>query len=419
MFRADLHIHSRFSRATSKKLTLRNIAAFACIKGIRLVGTGDITHPKWLDEISDELFYNEETGFYQLKNPLTSQDILEQTGIHIKEVHFQPEFILQGEINCIYEKHGKTRKNHQIIFVPTIDEAKKINAKLEKIGNLAADGRPVLKLDAKILLEIILSAAPNSDLQNYLIPAHIWTPWYSVFGSKSGFNSLEECFEDLTKELFALETGLSSDPAMNRLWSALDSFTLISNSDAHSGENLGREVNIFSSALTYQSLFDALKRKNDLFCGTVEFYPEEGKYYADGHRNCNICFLPEESRKHNAICPFCGKPLTIGVLNRVEELSDRDKPPAGEYRFESCIPLKEILSEIFHVGAKSKQIHALYEKFINLLGAELDILQNVPIEQITEINAPLAKAIQSMRTKNVQKICGYDGEYGKIKILDS
>lgn len=419
MFRADLHIHSRFSRATSKNLTLRNIASYACIKGIQLVGTGDITHPKWLEEISDELLYNEHSGFYQLKNPLTPQDIAEQTNIHTDEIRFQPQFILQGEVSCIYKKNGATRKNHQIIFAPTIDEAKKLNAKLAQIGNLAADGRPILGLDAKILLEIILASAQHSDKQNYLIPAHIWTPWFSIFGSKSGFYSLEECFEDLTKEIFALETGLSSDPPMNRLWSALDNCTLISNSDAHSGENLGREVNIFHSAPTYKSLFDALKNKNDLFYGTVEFYPEEGKYFADGHRNCNICFLPKESKKHHNICPVCGKPLTIGVLNRVEELADRKTPLAAKQQFESCIPLKEILSEIFHVGAKSKQIHAHYEKLINFFSSELDILQNVPIDEITEINAPLASAIHAMRANTIQKICGYDGEYGKIKIISS
>lgn len=423
MFRADLHIHSRFSRATSKNLTLRNLAGYAYVKGIQLLGTGDITHPKWLEEISNELSYNEQTGFYQLKNPLTTRDILEQTNIHVDEVRFQPQFILQGEVSCIYKKNSATRKNHQIIFAPTLEEAQKLNAKLAKIGNLTTDGRPILGLDAKILLEIILTsgahASQNSHLQNYLIPAHIWTPWFSVFGSKSGFNSLEECFEDLTSEIFALETGLSSDPPMNRLWSALDKYTLVSNSDAHSSENLGREVNTFHSAPTYQSLFDALKKKNELFCGTVEFYPEEGKYFADGHRNCNICFLPEESKKYLNICPVCGKPLTIGVLNRVKELADREAPLLTTQQFESCIPLKEILSEICRVGAKSKQIHAHYEKLINLLGSELDILQIVPISEISAVNAPLAKAVHAMRTKAVQKICGYDGEYGKIKFVNS
>lgn len=416
MFRADLHIHSRFSRATAKNLTLRNLASYASIKGIDLIGTGDITHPKWLQEIADELVYNDETGFYQLKIPLNPHDILTQTNIHVDRVSYNPQFILQGEISCIYKKQGATRKNHQLIFVPHIEAAKKLNAKLAQRGNLSADGRPILGLDAKILLEIILAASDTKD-PHYLIPAHIWTPWFSVFGSKSGFNCLEDCFEELTTEIFALETGLSSDPPMNRLWSALDNYTLISNSDAHSGENLGREVNLFHSAPTYESLFDALKKKNDLFYGTVEFYPEEGKYYADGHRNCNICFLPEESNFHHNICPVCGKPLTIGVLNRVKELADRKEPLLTKHQFESCIPLKEILSELYHVGAKSKKIHALYEKYINLFGSELNILQNVPIEQISETDAALAELLFKMRSHTLHKICGFDGKYGKISTL--
>ena len=416
MFRADLHIHSRFSRATSKNLTLRNLASYACIKGIHLLGTGDITHPKWLQEIADELIYNEQTGFYQLKTPLNPHDILTQTNIRVETVSFNPQFILQGEISCIYKKKGATRKNHQLIFVPHLEAAKKLNAKLAQIGNLSADGRPILGLDAKILLELVL-AMSDTKSPNYLIPAHIWTPWFSVFGSKSGFNSLEECFEELTSEIFDLETGLSSDPPMNRLWSALDKYTLISNSDAHSGENLGREVNCFHSAPNYQSLFDALKKKNDLFSGTVEFYPEEGKYFADGHRNCNICFLPEESKKYHNLCPVCGTPLTIGVLNRVKELADRKAPLTEKIRFESCIPLKEILSELYHAGAKTKHIHSLYEKYINLFGSELNILQNVPIEHISKTDTALAESLFKMRSGTLQKICGFDGKYGKITTL--
>lgn len=416
MFRADLHIHSRFSRATSKKLTLQNLAAYAYLKGIHLIGTGDITHPKWMQEIADELVYTEHTGFYQLKNPLCPEDILSQTNVHVETVSFQPQFILQGEISCIYKKGGATRKNHQLIFLPDLEAAQKLNARLAKIGNLTADGRPILGLDAKILLEIVL-ASSHKERPNYLIPAHIWTPWFSVFGSKSGFNRLEDCFEELTPELFALETGLSSDPPMNRLWSALDAYTLISNSDAHSGENLGREVNLFRAEPDYQSLFDALKKKNDLFYGTVEFYPEEGKYFADGHRNCNICFLPEESQKQHNLCPVCGKPLTIGVLNRVMELADRKDPLGTKQQFISCIPLREILSEIDNVGIKSKQIHSEYEKFIKIFGSELDILLNVPIRQIAAVNTALADAIGNMRSGTVKKSCGYDGEYGKITIL--
>lgn len=412
MFRADLHIHSRFSRATSKNLTLRNLASHAYIKGIHLIGTGDCTHPAWLQEIEEELTYDDNTGFYRLKIPLGTQDIAEQTNIRLKQVSFQPQFVLQGEISCIYKKNNAVRKNHQLIYAPDIETAKKINEKLAKIGNLSADGRPMLGLDAKILLEYVLE-----EKQSHLIPAHIWTPWFSIFGSKSGFNTLEECFGDLTEEIFALETGLSSDPTMNRLCSALDRYVLISNSDAHSGENLGREANIFHSAPTYQSLFESLRRKNTFLYGTIEFYPEEGKYFADGHRNCKICFMPDESENHQNICPVCGKPLTIGVLNRVMELADRKSPLTAKEQFESCVPLKEILAEIHQTGAKSKKIHSHYEKLINSYGNELDILQNVPIETISHENNMLAKALYNMRTDAVRKTYGFDGEYGKIHIL--
>lgn len=412
MFRADLHIHSRFSRATSQKLTLRNLAAHACVKGIHLLGTGDVTHPAWLGELREELVYNRHTGFYQLKNPLTTDDIAEQTGIHFTRTVFQPQFILQGEISCIYKKNGATRKNHQLVYVPDLETAALLQKTLEKIGNISADGRPMLGLDAKNLLDIVLSL-PSS----HLIPAHIWTPWFSVFGSKSGFDSLEECFEDLTPHIFALETGLSSDPNMNRKRSELDSCVLISNSDAHSGENLGREANIFHSEPDYQSLFASLQRKNENFYGTIEFYPEEGKYFADGHRNCGICFMPSQSAENGNICPVCKKPLTIGVLNRAEALSDRKEPKAVREQFEYCIPLKEILAEIYGLGSKTKKIHLLYEKYINFLGFELEILLSVPIETINEADPKLAEAISAMRENRVKKSCGYDGEYGSIRVL--
>lgn len=413
MQRADLHIHSRFSRATSKNLTVRNLASYACIKGIHLLGTGDASHPAWLSELENELRYNEHTGFYVLKNPLTAEDIFQETNVRLKNVPFQPQFVLQGEISCIYKKNNATRKNHQLIYLPDFAAAKKLNARLAGIGNLAADGRPMLGLDAKILLEMILEQE-----NSFLVPAHIWTPWFSVFGSKSGFDSLKDCFEDLSDEIFALETGLSSDPPMNRLLSCLDRYVLISNSDAHSGENLGREVNIFHSIPNYQTLFDSLKRKNNLFYGTVEFYPEEGKYFADGHRNCNICLTPEETKQNHGICPVCRKPLTVGVLYRVKELADRKNPAPSREQFESCIPLKEILAELHGVGAKSKKIHAAYEQLLNIFGAELDILQNVPINSLAEYDAKLAEAIFRMRSNTVSKQCGYDGEYGKISIFN-
>lgn len=413
MVRADLHIHSRFSRATSKNLTVRNLASHAAVKGIHLIGTGDCTHPAWLKELENELVYNNNTGFYSLKNPLTEEDIFRECSLKLGKVPLQPQFVLQGEISCIYKKNGTVRKNHQLVYFPDFETAKKFNAKLAETGNLAADGRPMLGLDAKHLFDMVLR-----ENNSYLIPAHIWTPWFSVFGSKSGFDSLEECFEDLTPELFTLETGLSSDPPMNRLLSCLDRFVLISNSDAHSGENLGREANIFHDMPDYQTLFDALKRRNDLFYGTVEFYPEEGKYFADGHRACGVCLTPEETKARSGLCPVCQKPLTVGVLYRVKELADRTEPVPCREQFESCIPLKEILAELCGVGAKSKKIHACYENLLKIFPSELEILQNVPIHTLAETDQKLARAILCMRQNQVTKQCGHDGEYGKISIFN-
>ena len=388
MFRADLHIHSRFSRATAKNLTIRNLASWAYIKGIQLLGTGDCTHNVWLKELEEALTYNEHTGFYALKQPLTKEDIYTHTQIHVNTITFQPEFILQGEISCIYKKLGATRKNHNLIFFPNFETAKKFNTQLAKIGNLESDGRPILGLDAKNLLTMVLE-----HKNSYFIPAHIWTPWFSLFGSKSGFNSIEDCFEDLTNEIFALETGLSSDPPMNRLCSSLDRFTLISNSDAHSSENLAREVNIFHEKTNYQDMFASLQRKNTNFYGTIEFFPQEGKYHADGHRACNICFTPTQSKEHHLLCPVCHKPLTIGVQFRVEELADRKEPIKTQEQFESLIPLKEILAQLFNVGVKTKKVTEKYQHLIQNLGTELDILQIIPLEQIYALDEKLGNAI--------------------------
>ncbi len=412
MFRADLHIHSRFSRATAKNLTIRNLASWAYIKGIHLLGTGDCTHSTWLKELEDALMYNEHTGFYTLKQPLTKEDILFHTHIPVHTITFQPEFILQGEISCIYKKLGATRKNHNLVFFPNFEIAKKFNSKLAKIGNLESDGRPILGLDAKNLLAMVLEYQDS-----FFIPAHIWTPWFSLFGSKSGFNSIEDCFEDLTAEIFALETGLSSDPPMNRLCSSLDRFVLISNSDAHSSENLAREVNIFHEKTNYNDLFASLQRKNTNFYGTVEFFPEEGKYHADGHRACNVCFTPTQSKEHNLLCPVCHKPLTIGVQFRVEELADRKEPIKTQEQFESLIPLKEILAQCLKVGIKTKKVTEKYQFLIQNLGAELDILQLVPLEQINALDEQLGHAIYKMRKNDVTCQSGYDGEYGQILIV--
>jgi uncharacterized protein (TIGR00375 family) len=327
-------------------------------------------------------------------------------------------FILNSEISCIYKKNSKTRKIHNLIFLPNLADAEIMNRKLAHIGNIAADGRPILGLDAKNLLEMVLETGD----QAYMVPAHIWTPWFSLLGSKSGFDSLNECFEDLSDHIFAVETGLSSDPIMNWRVSFLDSVTLISNSDAHSPDKLGREANIFDTELSYFAIKEALENKTSRkFLGTYEFYPEEGKYYFDGHRNCGIRFSPENTFAHDGKCPVCNKRLTIGVLNRVEELSDRKigERPQHVLSFFSRIPLKEIIAEVLNIGINTKKVMKYYWHSITALGPELDILDTVELLKILKIGIPLlTEAIQRTRTGRVYITPGYDGEFGKIRIFD-
>jgi PHP family Zn ribbon phosphoesterase len=316
---ADLHIHSPFSRATSKTSNLAGLAAWSGIKGIDVIGTGDFTHPGWFRQLREHL-QPAEPGFFRLKDDIPVPRVFESVAT---EKARSCRFVLTAEISSIYKRHGSVRKIHTVLFVPDFGSASRINARLASIGNIESDGRPILGLDARDLLEIVLEQAPDG----FLVPAHIWTPWFSLFGSKSGFDSLEECFGDLSRHIFALETGLSSDPAMNRLVSALDRFSLISNSDCHSPGKLGREANIFTCGFNFFSLRDALKNPAvGGFQGTVEFFPEEGKYHHDGHRKCGINLTPLETRKINGICPVCGKPLTVGVMHRVLELADREAP---------------------------------------------------------------------------------------------
>ncbi|MCP4760143.1 MAG: DNA helicase, partial [archaeon] len=411
-FVADLHIHSKFSRATAKNLDFENLYIAAQLKGITVVGTGDFTHPGWFSEIKEKL-EPAESGLFKLKD-----EYAKECDKKIKtSLRGRVRFILESEISNIYKKDGKTRKNHNLIFVPNLDVAEKINSKLDAIGNIKSDGRPILGLDAKNLLEIVLEV---SDL-SFLIPAHIWTPWFSLLGSKSGFDSVEECFEDLTHHIFAVETGLSSDPAMNWRVSDLDGLTLVSNSDAHSPMKLGREANIFNTEMTYEAIRSALKTGDKKqFLGTYEFYPEEGKYHLDGHRKCEIRFSPEESKTNNGICPICGKPLTLGVLYRVEELADRGegKMPEKSHDFFSIIPLENILSELLKVGPKSKKVQHYYNSALEALGPEFDILRNISIERINKAGIPLlGAAIEKMRQKKIHLLPGFDGEFGQIEIF--
>jgi len=396
---ADFHVHSKYSRATSPLMDLENMDKWARIKGIKILGTGDFTHPGWSKQIKEKLS-PAERGLFQLKN-----------------IDSPIRFILTSEISCIYSKGGKVRKVHIVIFAPSVESIEKINVELDKIGNINADGRPILGLDAKELAKIVLNI--NKDC--LIVPAHIWTPWFSVFGSKSGFNSLEECFEDYTKYIYAVETGLSSDPAMNWRLSQLDKVALISNSDSHSSPKIGREANVFDTDLNYQSVIEAIKTKDPKkFLYTIEFFPEEGKYHYDGHRLCNLSLSPKESKKYNNICPTCKKPLVIGVLNRVEELADRPEGfvPKNAIPFKNLIPLQEIIADSINTSVASKEVLRLYNNLIVNLGSEFDILLEKEKKEIEKNSLPeIAEGILRVRNGKVFVSPGYDGVYGKIKIF--
>ncbi len=405
-FIADLHIHSHYSVATSKDLVPEKLDYWARIKGITVVGTGDFTHPGWLAELKEKL-EPAEPGLYKLK------DALRLPGAPDTPVRF----VLSAEISSIYKKNGKVRKIHNVILAPDFESVERFQARLGQIGNITSDGRPILGFDAKDLLALTLEVNP----QNTFIPAHIWTPWFSALGSKSGFDSIEECFEDLTPYIFAVETGLSSDPPMNWLCSFLDRFTLVSNSDAHSPEKLGREANVFNTDLSYWGLVQALKEPtNGHFEGTVEFYPQEGKYHLDGHRKCGIRWDPLQTLQNKGICPVCGKKVTVGVLNRVAQLSDREAIEERPNRlpFYSLIPLKEVLSEILNTGPNSKTVKQAYQTLIQKAGSEFNLLLNLPLNEIQHLtNEMVHEAIRRMRERQVIVKEGFDGEFGQIRVF--
>jgi len=411
-FIADLHIHSKYSRATAKNLDLENIYIWAQLKGITVVGTGDFTHPQWFSEIREKLI-PAEPGLFKLKD-----DFARLCDTKVPDFCKAPvRFILESEISNIYKKNGRTRKIHNLVFFPSLETAERFSSKLEGIGNIVSDGRPILGLDAKHLLEIILEVTKDA----YLVPAHIWTPWFSVLGSKSGFDSIEECFEDLTPNIFAVETGLSSNPSMNWRVSSLDNITLISNSDAHSPMKIGREANLFDTDLDFYHIRSALEVGDpEKFLGTFEFYPEEGKYHLDGHRKCGVCSRPQESKKNNGNCVVCGKPMTLGVLYRVEELADRKigEMPKNSKPFYSIIPLTEILSEIYKTGPDSKRVLKSYKTVLQAFGSEFNILHNTTIDKFERSGIPLfGEAINKMRNGKIEIMPGYDGEYGKVRIF--
>lgn len=394
-FIADFHIHSKYSRATSREMDVQHLAEWARIKGITLVGSGDFTHHLWLEELKHSL-EDLGSGLYKYKDTY---------------------FILTAEISSIYSKNGRTYRIHNLIFSPSFEVTDKINDKLSRCGNIASDGRPILGLDAAELARIVFDVDENC----MIVPGHIWTPWFSLFGSMSGFDKIEDCFEEQTPKIFALETGLSSDPAMNWRLSALDKFTLISNSDSHSPAKLGREANVFDCGLDYKTIREVLKtRDKSRFLYTIEFFPEEGKYHFDGHRNCGVRFSPEETRKHGGKCPKCGKSVTVGVMNRVEQLADRPAGfvPPGAIPYKSLVPLDEIIADARGIGKGSVAVMKDYHSVITRFGTELEILLRVPKEDLLRaLPVRVAEGVLRVREGKVDLKAGFDGEYGEVSIL--
>jgi DNA helicase II / ATP-dependent DNA helicase PcrA len=410
MFHADLHIHSRFSRACSRDCDLDHLAWWARRKGITVVGTGDFTHPGWADELKESLV-PAEPGLFRLAGE--AEDRLRRTvpascGGDVR-------FMLSTEISTIYRGGERTRKVHHLLYAPTFEAAGRITGALSKIGNLASDGRPILGLDSRHLLEITLDGGPGC----YLVPAHAWTPWFAVLGSKSGFDAVADCYGDLAPEVFAIETGLSSDPPMNWRCSSLDGYRLVSNSDAHSPPMLGREATTFDVPLDYFAMADALRTGAGL-AGTIEFYPEEGKYHLDGHRKCGVRFEPAQSREHEGTCPECGKQLTIGVLHRVTELTDRPegyRPPDAP-GFTNLVQLPQIVGEIMATGPKSKRVGAEVDRLVAALGPELGILTKADADDLRRVGGSLlAEAVSRLRRGEVRREAGYDGEYGIVSLF--
>lgn len=435
-FIADLHIHSKYSRATSKNMDLEELDRWADDKGVSVMATGDFTHPQWFAELKEKL-EPAEPGLFELKQQYKRPTI--------KGTLADTRFILTAEVSSIYSRpsasSGQARvkrvyRVHNLLFAPDFETVEKINAQLGWIGNLKSDGRPILGLDCRELAKIVFNANPLA----VIIPAHAWTPWFSIFGSMSGFDSIEECFGEYTKNIFAIETGLSSDPAMNWRLSKLDNIALISNSDSHSAPRIGREANVFDTELSYNGIIEAIKsgapnqrklainQHKPAFIATIEFFPEEGRYHFDGHRACGVIFSFEETKRHNGICPKCGKKLTIGTMNRIDKLADMPEIKFekgnfyhdydGRVPYYSLIPLDEIIAEVYGMGVVSKKVKEEYVKLIKAFGSELKILIDLSIEELkTVADGKVVRGIEAVRKKKLKIEPGFDGEYGKIKIF--
>ena len=406
MFYADLHIHSRYSRATSRDCDLPHLELWARKKGIALVGTGDFTHPAWRQELQEQLLPAEE-GLYRLKEAYRLPwDSAWPQG--------EPRFLVTGEISSIYKQGGKTRKVHNVLLLPSLEAAEKLALRLERIGNLQADGRPILGLSSHDLLELTLETCP----QAVFLPAHIWTPHFSLLGAFSGFDSVEECFGDLTSYIHAVETGLSSDPPMNGRVPQLDALQLVSHSDAHSPQKLGREANLLETGFSYPEVKAALETGEGLW-GTVEFFPEEGKYHLDGHRACGVRLSPQETRALQGKCPVCGKRLTVGVEHRVEDLACRQPGSSRENRkpFAKLVPLATVLSTCLGRGEQTKTVQAAYERLLSQLGTEFSVLREAPVETIAAVaGEPVARGISLLRQGKAAWQPGFDGVYGTLSL---
>jgi len=395
-------------------MILDTLAYWAKLKGIFLLATGDFTHPEWLFLIKEKL-EPKGNGFFRLKK------LLPQPNEYLKNISFSPEdvsFILSTEISFIYSKKGKVRKIHILLLAPDLESVDKLNNKLSGLGNLRSDGRPIMGLDAKNFVKIVADLCPGC----VVIPAHIWTPWFSLFGANSGFDSIEECFEEMTPFIFALETGLSSDPAMNWRLSCLDKYTLVSNSDAHSPSKIGREANVFDTEFSYQGLVEVLKSKDpEKFLYTIEFYPEEGKYHYDGHRKCGVIFSPQETIQHKYICPQCGKKLTVGVLHRIVELADREEKnsPPSKIPYKNLIPLNEIIAGAVEKTTACKSVWDIYFRLIHEFKNEHKILTEIPIAELKQFNPErISLGIERMRKGEIKIVPGHDGCFGKISLFE-
>ena len=407
MYIADFHIHSRYSMATSKFLTPEYLDLWARKKGIHILGTGDFTHPLWREELKEKL-EPAEPGLYKLKPRLRLAEIPSGS--------FDPRFIVSGEISTIYKKNGRTRKVHSLILLPGLDVADRLSGELEKIGNIHSDGRPILGLDCHDLLDMALTIYPEA----MYIPAHIWTPHFSVFGAFSGFDSMEECFEELTPHIHAVETGLSSDPPMNWSVPSLSRYQLISNSDAHSPSKLGREATLLATGLSYREIYNAIQTGKGL-AGTLEFFPQEGKYFMDGHRKCGVCLTPEEAVKLNGICPVCGKKLTTGVLHRIQELAALSEPakiPVTKRPFESISPLPKLIAASMELSSSSVKVNRVYEKLLNELGNEFFLLRAADTNEIAKLSSEaIAASITHLRCGKIRWNPGFDGQFGTMKLV--